>query len=132
MVSASGYPDTISAAVLAACRPGAVVAVAGGVQGEVALDEVVAAGGHLRPVRPRVDDLSLPGGGVVRLLDRGGCINCTAGEGNPIEIMDLSFGVQLAALELLATAPPGPGVQPLPRAADRAVARLALDAWGSR
>jgi len=131
VVSASGHPDTISAAVLAACRPGTVVAVAGGVEDEVALREVLAAGGELRPVGPKVDDLCLPGGGSVRLLDRGGCINCTAGEGNPIEIMDLSFGVQLAALELLATSPPAPGVQPLPREADRAVAQLALDAWAA-
>jgi adenosylhomocysteinase len=70
----------------------------------------------------------------VLVLDDGGCINCTAGEGNPIEIMDLSFGVQLLAIELLATGGAGltPGVHPLPDAADARVARAKLDSLGVR
>lgn len=130
VVSASGRPHTITPDVLAATRPGAAVAVAGGVQDEVDWRAVLAAGGVLHPVAAKVEALTVPDGGTVRLLDRGGCINCTAGEGNPIEIMDLSFGVQLSALELLATTPLAPGVHPLPRAADRAVAALALASWG--
>ena len=51
---------------------------------------------------PAVDRLVYPDGRALLILDRGGCINCTAGEGNPIEIMDLSFGVQFfSALHLL-------------------------------
>ena len=126
ILSASGYPHTITPGVLAAARPGVAVAVAGGVEDEVDWRAVLAEGGELRPVTARVDDLYLASGTHVRLLDRGRCINCTAGEGNPIEVMDLSFGVQLAALEHLATAAPAPGVRPLPPSADRTIARLAL------
>lgn len=129
VVSASGHPHTISPDVLEACDSGAVVAVAGGVEDEVDWRAAVAAGASWRPVRPHVEDLCLPSGKLVRLLDRGGCINCTAGEGNPIEIMDLSFGVQLAALEHLLSAPLAPGVQPLPVEQDRQVAALALQHW---
>jgi adenosylhomocysteinase len=129
VVSASGRPHTITPRVLAACAPGAVVAVAGGVPDEVDWAAVVAAGGTLRPVRDHVEDLVLADGTTVRLLDRGGCINCTAGEGNPIEIMDLSFGVQLEALETLVDGRLPAGIHPLPRARDRAVAALALATW---
>jgi len=73
-----------------------------------------------------------PGGTSVELLDDGGCINVTAGEGNPIEIMDLSFAVQLSAIRhLVETAGTlAPGVHPLPAAADDAVAAQALAAAG--
>jgi adenosylhomocysteinase len=126
IVSASGYAHTIDAAVFAAAKDQAVVAVAGGVEGEVDWVEALAAGARFVEVSAKVADLAFADGRRVRLLDQGGCINCTAGEGNPIEIMDLSFGVQLAALELLVTKALSPGVQPLPVAADRRVAELAL------
>ena len=65
------------------------------------------------------------------MLDRGGCINITAAEGNPIEIMDWSFAVQLAGLEHLVRTRPGIGVHPFPEEADAAVARAALAARGT-
>lgn len=126
VVSASGYPHTINLEVLAACRPGAAVAVAGGVEDEVDWRLALSAGATLEPVSPRVEDL-VRASGTVRLLDRGGCINCTAGEGNPIEIMDLSFAVQLAALELLLTQRLSPGLHAVPASVDEQIARLALD-----
>lgn len=127
IVSASGYAHTISPEVLAAASPGAAVAVAGGVEDEVDWRQAVAAGASLVPVAAYVEDLLMPSGTSVRLLDRGGCINCTAGEGNPIEIMDLSFAVQLAAVELLLTGGLSPGLHPIPTEADELIARLALD-----
>ncbi|HEY3545676.1 MAG TPA: adenosylhomocysteinase [Propionicimonas sp.] len=127
IVSASGYPHTITAAALEAARPGAAVAVAGGVVDEVDWRLVLDAGGTFDPVREHVEDLRLASGNSVRLLDRGGCINCTAGEGNPIEIMDLSFAVQFAAVELLLTGHLSPGLHAVPAAADELIARLALD-----
>ena len=73
------------------------------------------------------DVMALRSGRAVRILDRGNCINVTAGEGNPIEIMDLSFGVQVAAIRhLLNHRDLPPGVHSLPREADDAVARAAL------
>lgn len=126
VVSASGYPATIDADVLRAAREGAVVAVAGGVEGEVSWQDAVDAGAELRPVARAVEDLVFRDGHTVRLLARGTCVNCTAGEGNPIEVMDLSFGVQLVALDLLARGSLAPGLHPVPADADRRVASLAL------
>lgn len=126
IVSASGYAHTINTAVLRAARNRAVVAVAGGVTDEVDWVAALAEGATLVEVSPKVADLTFADGHSVRLLDQGGCINCTAGEGNPIEIMDLSFGVQLAALQQLLTSKLAAGVQPLPLAADQLVAELGL------
>lgn len=131
VVSATGVPRTVTVDVLEALPAGAVVAVAGGVEDEVALSDALASGATWSPVSRAVEDLRLPSGATVRVLDRGACINCTAGEGNPVEIMDLSFGVQVAALGYLLRegARLGPGLHPLPKDEDDAVAASALVDW---
>jgi adenosylhomocysteinase len=126
VVSATGAPRTIDAATLAACREDAVIAVAGGAPEEV----LPPPGTTSEPVAPHVERLRLPGGGTVRLLAGGDCVNIVAGEGNPIDVMDLSFAVQLASLRFLLESDPAPGVHALPEAADRAIAGLALRRHG--
>jgi adenosylhomocysteinase len=68
------------------------------------------------------------------VLDRGGCINITAAEGNPVEIMDLSFAAQLGAVRMLLEHGDEleRAVVPLDPAVDEATARAALAAFGSR
>ncbi|MDN4474109.1 adenosylhomocysteinase [Demequina zhanjiangensis] len=119
VISATGVPATVSPHLLVAAKA---VAVAGGVPGEVVLDGLADA---LEPVATDVE--RLPSGAL--LLDRGGCINVTAAEGNPIEIMDLSFATQLAAVAELVTARPGVGVHAL---SDAAVARVGAAAARAR
>ncbi|GAA2519568.1 adenosylhomocysteinase [Rarobacter incanus] len=128
IVSATGVRDTINVAVLQAAKDGAVLAVAGGVDQEISIEDARTAGFTNRQVRPRVKQWSRPAGGELVLLDDGECINVTAGEGNPIEIMDLSFAVQLRAIEALVStdAPTAPGVYPLSAQADNDVAAAAL------
>ena len=128
IVSATGRAGTIDADVLEAAADGAVLAVAGGVDGEVDLAGALADGWQLEEVAPKSADL-VKEGRRLRLLDRGECINCTAGEGNPIEIMDLSLAVQASAVEYLLEADLAPGLIDLPLAADQRVARTALEHW---
>ncbi|MBS1907569.1 MAG: adenosylhomocysteinase [Actinobacteria bacterium] len=124
VISATGAPHTIDPETLRAAR---IVAVAGGVPGEVDVDVA-----ELLPVEfahAALPHLERAGDGAL-LIARGGCVNLAAAEGNPIEIMDLSFAVQLsAAAQLLVTALPA-GVHPFPTEADDAVARAALAARG--
>jgi adenosylhomocysteinase len=127
VVSATGVPGTVTADLRAHAK---VVAVAGGVPGEVDLpgdlDLVPVprlAGGPSAHVERIVADDTI-------IIDRGGGVNITGGEGNPIEIMDLSFAVQLAALDHLVRARPPTGVHTLPSAVDELVARAALEARG--
>ncbi|WP_267424182.1 MULTISPECIES: adenosylhomocysteinase [unclassified Curtobacterium] len=135
VMSATGVGDTISLDVLRACAPDAVVAVAGGVEHEVALDAALASGAALSTVGRKAERLTFPGaasGPVV--LDRGGCINITAAEGNPVEIMDLSFAAQLGAVRMLLEHGDEleRAVVPIDPAVDEATARAALAAFGSR
>ncbi|WP_375389685.1 adenosylhomocysteinase [uncultured Amnibacterium sp.] len=122
VVSATGVPSTIDGTVLAACRDDAVIAVAGGAPEEV----LPAPGTQVERLAPHVERLRLPGGRSVRLLAGGDCVNIVAGEGNPIDVMDLSFAVQLASIRLLLEQRLPPGVHRLPEEQDRAVAGLAI------
>jgi adenosylhomocysteinase len=135
VMSATGVPDTITVEALLACAPDAVVAVAGGVDQEVAIADAIAAGATRTTVGPGAERFTFPGNdhGVL-VLDDGGCINITAAEGNPIEIMDLSFAVQLGAVRmLLERGDELPrAVVPIDPTVDEATARAALAAFGSR
>ena len=131
LISATGEPSTIPLNALEALPENAIVTVAGGVVGEVEFEQALAAGWMLSEAAdPHVQRLTDPTGKSLRLLEKGEGINYTAGEGNPIEIMDMSFGVQVAALtELLTHADElVPGLHNLPIQADNAVAQAALDA----
>ena len=131
LISATGERATIPLSALEAAPGGAIVTVAGGVDGEVSIDEAVAASWVMAESGdPHVQTLTSPSGKTLRVLERGEGINYTAGEGNPIEIMDMSFGVQLASLRELLTREGelAPGLHDLPREADDAVAAAALAA----
>lgn len=116
VISATGVPNTVPADMI---RTAKAVAVAGGVPGEIDLDGALA-DDYLQPVAPHIDTLTAAG---TFILDRGNCINVTAAEGNPIEIMDLSFATQLAAIEQLVTTRPDVGLHPV---SEQAVAHVAL------
>ena len=131
LISATGEPSTIPLSALEALPEDAIVTVAGGVVGEVEVEQALAAGWTLSEAGdPHVQRLADPKGKSLRLLEKGEGINYTAGEGNPIEIMDMSFGVQVAALTELLTHGDelAPGLHNLPVHADDAVCRAALDA----
>lgn len=134
VMSATGVPDTIDLATLRACAAGAVVAVAGGVEDEVAIGDAVAAGAVRTTVGRKVERFAWPDGHDVVVLDGGGCINITAAEGNPVEIMDLSFAAQLGAVRMLLERGDelDRAVVPIDPAVDDATARAALAAFGSR
>lgn len=110
VVSATGVADTIPVSMI---RAATAVAVAGGVPDEIDLDGALD-GDELEPLVQHVERLASTG---TLVLDRGNCINVTAAEGNPIEIMDLSFATQLAAITQLVTTRPKVGIYPVTDAA---------------
>lgn len=135
VISATGVWHTLDGAALAALRPGTAVAVAGGIDDELGLDELRAAGWRSEQLTPDLAEWRAParGGAAERgilILADGGGVNYTAGEGNPIEVMDLSFATQLAALDRLAGAALEPGVHVLDTADELRVASAALAARG--
>lgn len=79
-------------------------------------------------VRPGVAQYTLPNGTNVLVLSEGDCVNCVDGEGNPIEVMDLSLSLQALAVRRIAREGRDlePGVYGLGDASEDEVARIRL------
>ncbi|NEM90919.1 adenosylhomocysteinase [Galbitalea soli] len=128
VISATGVEGTVPAELLAHCADGAVVAVAGGVPDEVGVERAIREGARLVRVSDGVERLSFDDGHSVTILGGAGAVNITAGEGNPIDIMDLSFAAQVAAIAQLLEAPARlpVGIHTISAREDSAVAAVAL------
>jgi adenosylhomocysteinase len=127
--TATGIGHSLTAHHVALMRDGAVIAVGGAGRPEFdpTLGPDLVEGDE---VRPQVRALTAPNGNTVFVVADGYCVNTTAGEGNPIEIMDLSLALQLRALDHLAGGDLTPGVHLLPREIEDEVAMSQLEAVG--
>ncbi|MDQ3841441.1 MAG: adenosylhomocysteinase [Actinomycetota bacterium] len=81
-----------------------------------------------REVRKNVTEYELPDGRRLHVLARGRLVNIAAGDGHPVEIMDLTFAVQALAAHHLArhAAEMTPGLHTIPPEIDELVARTKL------
>ncbi len=84
--------------------------------------------------RPNVEEYRFADGRRAYLLAEGRLVNLAAGQGHPVEIMDLSFALQALSAEHLAKEGQSmePRVHPVPRSIDRSVAEAALAPMGVR
>src|SRR5215218_5641834 len=113
-------------------KEGALLANAGHYDHEFDLAALRATAVGSREVRRHITEYELPDGKRLHVLARGRLVNIAAGDGHPVEIMDLTFAVQALAAHHLANhaAEMAPGIQPIPEAIDDLVARAKLAALG--
>ena len=131
VVTATGVKDIVTEFHLGDIKDGCVLANAGHFDNEISkagLERV----GKRRRVRELVDEYALKGGKKVYLLAEGRLVNLAAGQGHPVEIMDMSFSIQALCAGFLArsAASLGRRVVPVPQELDERVARLKLETMG--
>ena len=82
--------------------------------------------------RHNIQGFELPGGKTLFTIAEGRLVNLAAADGHPAEIMDMSFAIQALSAEYLARnrGELRPGVIPVPRELDEAVARRKLGSMG--
>ena len=82
--------------------------------------------------RHNIQAYVLPSGKTLFTIAEGRLVNLAAADGHPAEIMDMSFAIQALSAEYLAAhrSELAPGVIPVPRELDEAVARIKLAAMG--
>jgi adenosylhomocysteinase len=134
VMTATGVRRTLSVEQIERLQDGALLANAGAVDDEIDVDGLRERALETRVVRRHVEEFMLEEGRSVFVVGAGVVVNLSAGEGHPVEIMDLTFAVQALSARhlLLHGAGLGPGVHLLPREIDEEIARLKLRALGLR
>jgi adenosylhomocysteinase len=118
---------------LKAIKDGCVLANAGHFNVEVSPETLARSATSVKRARAGVDVYRLPGGRKVYLLTDGRLVNLAAGQGHPVEIMDMSFAIQyLCAVRLWQSrGTMRPGVHAVPAELDLEVARSKLESLGA-
>ena len=134
IVSATGDKDIVTAVHFAAMKDGVVLANAGHFDNEISKADLERVAKGKRRVREFVDEYLLPGGKRAYLVAEGRLVNLAAGQGHPVEIMDMSFAIQAVSAAHLAehAGRLKPRMYPVPPTLDRKVAELKLKTMGLR
>jgi adenosylhomocysteinase len=130
--AATGIAGAVTADHLARMPDGVILCTAGGGSFELPMAylDSLRTGAE---VRPEVTEYALPAGRSVLVISNGECLNCSAAEGNPIEVMDLSLSLQALAVECIATEARNwrPGLYPVTSGMETAVALARLQHEGA-
>lgn len=131
VITATGCRDVVTFEDMKRAKEGCVMANAGHFNLEIdvaALRENAKA----RPVRRYVEEFVLPNGKKIYLLADGRLVNLVAGQGHPVEIMDMSFTVQAMGARYMAEngGKMEPGVHNVPEEIDIKIAGLKLRTEG--
>jgi adenosylhomocysteinase len=133
IVTVTGNTDVVREEHLRVLKDGCLLANAGHFDVEVSKTDLEGLAVEHRRVRPQVEEYKFADGRRAFLLAEGRLINLAAGQGHPVEIMDLSFALQALSAERIAlhgrTLPLK--VLPVPPEIDLAVARAALGPLGA-
>lgn len=79
-----------------------------------------------RSLKPNIETYKLENGRNLHLLAEGRLVNLAAGDGHPVEIMDLSFALQLESAIRLTGESLSPGVYNVPSDIDRKIMEVKL------
>ena len=131
-ITVTGCSGVITAEHFETMKDGAILTNAGHFDVEVDMAGLEKLAVEKYEARHNIQGYVLPSGKTLFSIAEGRLVNLAAGDGHPAEIMDMSFAVQALSAEYLAKnrGRLQPGVIPVPRELDEAVARRKLSAMG--
>ncbi len=132
IVSATGCKDVVTAEDIKVMRDGCVLANSGHFDNEISKAALEKMARKHKKVRESVEEYQLRNGRKVYLLADGRLVNLAAGQGHPVEIMDMSFAIQILCLEYLdfSAQTLEPDVYDVPDHLDDLVARIKIETMG--
>ena len=131
-VTVTGCSGIITAEHFDTMKDGAILTNAGHFDVEVDMAGLEKLAVEKYDARHNIQGYVLPNGKTLFTIAEGRLVNLAAGDGHPAEIMDMSFAIQALSAEYLAANRGSlkPGVIPVPRELDEAVARRKLSSMG--
>ncbi|MCL4342177.1 MAG: adenosylhomocysteinase [Candidatus Thermoplasmatota archaeon] len=132
VVTATGMKDVVTYEDLLSARNNVILANSGHFNNEVPQKELEERSIEKRQVRDYVTKYRLSNGNSINLIADGRLVNLAAGQGHPVEIMDMSFAVQALTAEYLLRNNENLGrkVYPVPREIDYTIAEIKLQSMG--
>jgi len=132
VITATGVKDVVRGEHIENAKDGVILANAGHFDNEINKKDLESMAVEIREVRKNVREYLLKNGKRVYLLADGRLVNLVAGQGHPVEIMDLSFSLQALVAEYIAKNREKlePKVYAVPREIDEFVAKCALEVRG--
>ena len=131
VITATGLTEAIAGGHFELLQDGVMLANAGHHDREIDVPALAALASSTVEARPGVRTYVL-GGRRLHVLVDGALVNIAGLDGNPIEIMDLSFSVQALSVHHLASGSLGPGLHRFPVELDDLIARTKLETLGIR
>ena len=131
VITATGGIEAVSREDFPLLKDGAILANAGHHDREIDVRALEELSGPGEEVRPGVTRFTLDGKRIYVLV-RGALVNIAGLDGNPVEIMDLSFSVQALSAHHLASHELEPGLHRFPPELDREIAQTKLATLGVR
>lgn len=131
-ITTTGNKDCITEEHFHLMKSGAILANAGHFNVEIQVSALEKIAVEKRIVRNDIEEYTLPNGRKLYLLAEGRLVNLAAGDGHPVEIMDMTFALQaLCLLHVFENHEQiGPKVLDVPYEIDEQVARYFLEANG--
>jgi len=126
-VTTTGRKHVLHPGHIAEMKSGAFLSNAGHFDYEIDINGLREMAPESKVVRENITEYTLPDQRKIYLLADGGIINIAGGLGHPVDIMDMSFALQLASVHYVLNHPDiPPGIQNVPREIDELVVREKL------
>ena len=131
-VTVTGVSDIILERHFKKMKDGVILCNAGHFDKEICIPDLEKLAVEIKQRRHEIMGYKMSDGRWINLISEGRLVNIAADNGHPIEIMDLSFGVQFMALKYMGEFGKDmkPGVYPTPKEIDENVAVLKLRSLG--
>lgn len=130
-ITVTGNKNVINKEHFTLMKNGAILANAGHFDVEITIPDLDSLAVSKRNVRNNTEEYTLKTGQKVFLLAEGRLVNLAAGDGHPVEVMDMTFALQALALEHLVKNPDmNKGVHNVPEQLDNRVALMKLHSLG--
>lgn len=129
-ITVTGNTKVIRREHFANMKDGVILCNAGHFDVEVYVPDLKEMAKEVRAARDNIDTYILEDGRRLHLLGEGRLVNLAAGDGHPVEIMDLSFAMQLLSCLYISKNKLKPGLYNVPEELDKMVALLKLESLG--
>lgn len=111
-------------------KDGVLLCNAGHFDVEVCIPDLAELAVDVKATRDNIMTYILPARRRIHLLGEGRLVNLAAGDGHPVEIMDMSFAMQLLSCIFISCNKLAPGLYNVPADLDSRVAKLKLESLG--